>query len=364
MHMPAWFGFVIRRLISSIVLLLLLTLITFLAFWKIPSEPAAFLIDLRYASPQQVEHARHVLGVDKPIYEQYGRFVWRALHGDFGKTFRQQRGGFTVPSSSGTPVLPQVLKAGAVTGAIAFGGAILLFLISVPLGMLSASRPRSAIDRASTGVSMLGISTHPLVVALLLQLFLASKWHWLPQTGYCDFFPKAQSADSYSPAAACSGPVGWAEHLAIPWIVFAFFFVALYSRMIRARMLEVLDQDYIRTARAKGAKQRRVLVRHALPNTVLPIVTMLAMDIGTAVGICVYIEAVFRMPGLGLTTLQSMGGLGLDLPMLIGITLFTGTVIIVLNFLVDMLAVVIDPRISRSPRVGRGMFGGVAARTT
>ena len=181
------------------------------------------------------------------------------------------------------------------------------------------------------------------------------------QTGYCDFFPKgeASSSASYDPAAACSGPLGWGKHLAIPWIVFAFFFVALYSRMIRAQMLEALDQDYVRTARAKGAPQRRVLFRHALPNTVLPVITMLAMDIGTAVGICVYIEAVFRMPGLGLTTLQSMGGLGLDLPMLIGITLFTGTMIIVLNFLVDMLAVVIDPRISRSPRAGRpAILGG------
>jgi peptide/nickel transport system permease protein len=327
-----------------------------------PSQPAAFLIDIRYATPADIEHANHVLGTDKPIYVQYARFVWRALHGDLGKTFRQQRGGFTVSSSTGTPVLPQVLRAGAITGAIALGGAILLFLISVPLGMLAASRPRSTIDRASTGISMLGISTHPLVVALLLQLFLASKWHWLPQTGYCDFIPKgeASSSASFDPQAACSGPVGWAEHLAIPWIVFAVFFVALYSRMIRARMLEALDQDYVRTARAKGAPQRRVLFKHALPNTVLPIVTMLAMDIGTAIGICVYIEAVFRMPGLGLTTLQSMGGLGLDLPMLIGITLFTGTMIIVLNLLVDLFAVIIDPRISQSPRADRRAVLGTA----
>jgi peptide/nickel transport system permease protein len=227
--------------------------------------------------------------------------------------------------------------------------------------MLAASKPRSTADRASTGVSMIGISTHPLVVALLLQLFLASKWHWLPQTGYCDFFPQGQaSSSSYDPAAACSGPGGWAEHLAIPWIVFALFFVALYVRMIRARMLEVLDEPYIRTARAKGASQNRILFRHALPNTVLPVVTMLAMDIGTAVGICIYIEAVFRMPGLGYQTLQSLGGLGLDLPMLIGITLFTGTMIIVLNLLVDLLAVIIDPTITTSPRGGRSRFGASA----
>jgi peptide/nickel transport system permease protein len=361
--MPAWVVFVVRRLVSSVVLLLLLTLITFLAFSKIPSEPAGFLIDVRYATPAQVEHARHVLGADKPIFVQYGRFVWRALHGDLGRSYRQQRGGFTIPSSTGTPVAGQVLRAGAVTGAVAFGGAILLFLVSIPLGMLAASRPRSTVDRAAAGVSMVGISTHPLVVALLLQLFLASKWHLLPQTGYCDFFPKSVSSTSYDPSAVCSGPGGWAEHLAIPWIVFALFFVALYSRMVRARMLEVLDQPYIRTARAKGASQRRVLFRHALPNTALPIVTMLAMDIGTAVGICVYIEAVFRMPGLGYTTIQSMGGAGLDLPMLVGITLFTGTVIIVLNLFVDLLAVVLDPTIRRSPRAGR-RSSDFSARTT
>ena len=354
--MPGWSIYVLRRLLSSIVLLLLLTLITFLAFRQIPSQPAAFLIDIRYATPAQIEHANHVLGTDKPIYVQYGRFVWRALHGDLGRSFRQKRGGFTVPSSTGTPIAGEVIRAGAVTGAIAFGGAILLFLISVPLGMLAASRPRSAVDRASAGVSMVGISTHPLVVALLLQLFLASKWHLLPQNGYCDFLPKTLSATSYDPQAACSGPGGWAKHLVIPWIVFALFFIALYSRMIRARMLEVLDEQYIRTARAKGAPQRRVFFHHALPNTALPIVTMLAMDIGTAVGICVYIEAVFRMPGLGYQTLQSMGGLGLDLPMLVGITLFTGTVIIVLNLFVDLFAVIVDPTIRHSPRGGRGLF--------
>ena len=360
--MPAWFGFIVRRLISSIVMLLVLTMIVFFAFSRIPSNPAAFLIDLRYATPEQVEHANHVLGTDRPIYIQYLKFLGRAVQGDLGNTFRQQRGGFTVPDSTGTPVLPQVLKAAAVTGAIAFGGALLLFLVAIPIGTIAASKPRSTFDRASAGVSMIGISTHPLVVALLLQLFLASTWHWLPQTGYCDFFPKKLSNDTFSSGAACSGPVGWAEHLVIPWIVFAVFFVALYSRMIRARMLEVLDQDFIRTARAKGAPQRRVLFSHALPNSVLPIVTMLAMDIGTAIGICVYIEAVFRMPGLGYTTLTSMGGLGLDLPMLVGITLFTGTTIIVLNFLVDMLAVIIDPRISQSPRTGRG-FGSLARVT-
>jgi peptide/nickel transport system permease protein len=358
--MPNWLAFVIRRAAISVVLLFLLTLITFLAFRAIPQQPAAFVIDIRYATPEQVEHARHILGVDRPLYVQYGRFVWRALHGDFGKTFRQQRGGFTQASSTGKPVLPEVVRAGLVTGAIAIGGAFFLLLIAVPLGLYSASKPRSGVDRGGAALGMVGISTHPLVVALILQLFIASKWHLLPQSGYCDFVPRTASATVYDPTAACSGPVGWAQHLALPWFVFALFFVALYSRMVRSQTLEVLAQPYVRTAVAKGASQRRVLVRHALPNTVLPIVTMVAMDIGTAVGICAYIEAVFRIPGLGYLTIGSMQGAGLDLPVLIAIVVFTGTVIIFLNFVVDLVAVVLDPTISHSPRGRPAILGGRA----
>jgi peptide/nickel transport system permease protein len=354
--MPEWFAFLVRRLVSSVVLLLLLTLITFLAFWRIPSEPAAFLIDLRYATPQQVEQARHVLGADRSIVVQYGRFVWRALHGDLGRTWNSQRGGFTVREPGGKPVAGEALRAAGVTGSIVLGGMVLLVLISIPLGLVSASRPRSLIDRAAVTVGVVGISTHPIVVALMLQLFLASRWHLFAQTGYCNFVPQSASADVFDAGAACSGPAGWASHLALPWLTFAFFFVALYSRMIRARMLEVLDEPYIRTARAKGAPQRRVLFRHAMPNTMLPLVTMLAMDIGTAVGISTYIEAVYRLPGLGFQTIRSLGGAGLDLPMLIGIVLVTGTIIIVLNLVVDLVAVILDPRITSADR-RRGFFG-------
>jgi peptide/nickel transport system permease protein len=328
-------SFLVRRLAAALLLLMLLTMITFFAYWKIPNEPAAFIVNLRNASPADIRKARHQLGVDRPIYVQYGKFVWRALRGDFGQSFAGFDG-----TGSGVPVASQVVRAAGVTGSIALGGAVLLLLVALPLGMLSATWPQSTIDRAGAGLSIVGISLHPLVVALLLQLFLASRWHWLPQEGYCRFIPASD--------APCSGPAAWAEHLALPWVTFALFFVALYSRMIRARMLDVLGEPYIRTARAKGATQRRILFRHALPNTVLPLVTMLAMDIGTAISICVYIEAVFRMPGLGVQTIVAIEGFGLDLPMLLGIVLFTGTAIIVLNLLVDLAAVLLDPTISHS----------------
>lgn len=344
--MPVWAVFLTRRLLASIVLLLVLTLVTFFAFWKIPSEPAAFLIDLRYATPQQIEHAREVLGANGSVWEQYGRFVWRAAHGDLGRTWNGQTGGYSITAADGEQVTTRLLREASVTGSIVLGGAILLLLIAVPLGLLAASRPRSWLDRAAVAIGIAGISTHPLVVALLLQLFVGGRWHLAPQAGYCGLWPKAIDPQVYDPTA-CSGPLNWASHLVLPWITFALFFIALYSRMIRARVLEVMDEPYIRTARSKGAKERRIMLHHAMPNTVLPLVTMTAMDIGTAVGIATYIEAVFRLPGLGLGTIRALTGVGADLPMLIGITLFTGTVIIVLNFLVDVVGVMLDPTISR-----------------
>ena len=347
--MPGWFVFLVRRLIASVVLLLLLTLITFFVFWKIPSQPAAFLIDLRYATPAQIQQARHVLGADRPVWVQYGKFVWRAAHGDLGRTWNSQRGGFSVREPNGKPVSREVLHAAAVTGSVVLGGVVLLLLVAIPLGLLSASRPRSLIDRLAVAIGIAGISTHPLVVGLLLQLFVGGRWHLAPQSGYCDFLPTGNSdPNAFDAQAACSGPIGWASHLVLPWITFALFFVALYSRMVRARMLEVLDEPYVRTARAKGAKERRVILGHALPNTVLPLVTMTAMDIGTAVGIATYIEAVFRLPGLGLQTIRALSGVAADLPLLIGIVVVTGTIIIVLNFLVDIVAVILDPTITRT----------------
>jgi peptide/nickel transport system permease protein len=347
--MPGWALFLVRRLLTAIVLLLLLTLITFFAFWKIPNEPAAVLVDLRHATPEQIQHARHILGADRPVWVQYGKFVWRVLHGDLGRSWSSQTGGLLATQQNGEPVANAVLRGAAVTGSVVLGGALLLLLIAVPLGLLSASRPRSWFDRLAVMIGIAGISTHPLVVGLLLQLFVGGRWHLAPQSGYCDLVPKVEDPRVFDPEVACSGPAGWASHLVLPWITFALFFVALYSRMIRARMLEVLGEPYIRTARAKGAGERRVLGRHALPNTVLPLVTMTAMDIGTAVGIATYIEAVYRLPGLGFETIRALSGVAADLPVLIGIVLFTGTVIIALNFLVDVVAVALDPTIGQKP---------------
>ena len=181
------------------------------------------------------------------------------------------------------------------------GGAVVLVLIAVPLALISARFPRSPLDRTVVAVSLIGISTHPLVIGLVLQLLFSVHWHWL-DGGYCNFFPNRPPAAT-QPTSSRRSPsrsakarrMGHASDL--PWITFALFFVALYMRVLRGRLLETLVSHYVRTARAKGASEPRVLVRHALPNVVAPVLVMLAMDAGTAIGISIYIEVVYGLQG-------------------------------------------------------------------
>lgn len=350
-------GFVVRRLAIAVVLLWIVSVVTFFLYLKVPEDPAAFLVDMQKATPQQIAQAHHVLGVDEPVTTQYGKFVWRALHGDFGTSWG------TIAFFSGEPVGeavgPLVWDAAKVTASLAVGGLVLMLLVAIPLGTLAAARPRSWLDRVTTALGLAAISTHPLVLALLLQLFVGNRWDVAPSSGYCPLFGSA--AEPPPPGVVtptgetCGGPVDWAAHLLLPWATFALFFVALYMRVARARMLEVLDEPYIRTARAKGASELRVVGGHALRNGISPIVTMIAMDAGLAIGIAMYVETVFGLPGLGRTTIYALGSQqGIDLPVILAVTLVAAAAVILLNLVVDLVLIGIDPRISR---------GGARAQT-
>jgi peptide/nickel transport system permease protein len=346
-------AYVLHRLAVAVVLVWLLSVITFAMYFKIPADPAGFLIDVQHASPAQVAKARHALGVDRPVYVQYEKYVRRALHGDLGISWQtaQAFGGRV----EGVHVAPLVHKALVVTGSLVLGGMVLLLLIAIPLGTFVATRPRSWIDRATIGFSIAAISTHPLVVGLLLQLFAGNRWHLTPPSGYCPFVGSAPDTSSPAFIAAnpqnvptCGGPAAWASHLVLPWTTFALFFVALYLRIMRAGMIEVLHESYVGTARAKGASEFAVVQRHALRNAISPIVTMIGMDAGMAIGIAMYIETVFGLPGLGRTTVSALNSpSGFDLPVILGVTLVTGLAIILLNLAVDLALLAIDPTISR-----------------
>jgi peptide/nickel transport system permease protein len=288
----------------------------------------------------KVREANHKLGADRPLPEQYGMFLWRLVRGDLGVTWD------TVGDPQGEQhVRPLLLDSAGVTASVLIGGVVLLILIAVPLGSLAALREGTPLDRLSTVAVIACVSLPPAVVGLLLKTFVARELGLAPQDGYCNLVPHG--------VELCGGFHDWAAHLILPWLTFALFFGALYMGMTRTRMINELGQPYVRTARAKGAGELRVVGRHALRNAILPLVTMLAMDMGTALGISVYVETVFGLPGLGSLWLHSLGGQigGFDLPVILGLVVFTGLIVIVANLAVDLLYGVIDPRVREAGSV-------------
>jgi peptide/nickel transport system permease protein len=229
----------------------------------------------------------------------------------------------------------EIIKAAApVTASLVFGGVVVWMLIALPVGILSALRPRSLLDRVSMTFVLIGISAHPVWIGLIFAYVFGYKFGWFPIQGYCDFI---------NPSTGCGGPVQWAYHMFLPWLTYAILFAALYVRMIRANVLEAMNEDYVRTARAKGAPEHRVLRSHVLRNALLPVVTMLGMDIGIALGGAVFTETVYSLPGLGRTAVGAL--FNYDTPTVMGVIVFACTAIIVLNLIVDLLYAVIDPRI-------------------
>src|SRR5437588_99046 len=239
--------YLIRRILWAIALFFAVTIVSYVLFYIIPADPAKQACG-QACTEIQTKRVKHFLGLDRPIYVQYGKFVGRLLPFDFSKP------GFKTPS---------------------------------------------------------------------------------PITGYADFF----NPPPYSPG----GPVQWAYHMILPWATFAILFAALYVRMIRANVLETMNEDYVRTARAKGASESRVLRVHILRNALLPIVTMLGMDIGYALGGAIFTESVYSLPGLGRTAIQAIEGF--DLPTTQGVVVFATLCIITFNLIVDLLYAWIDPRI-------------------
>ncbi len=317
------FRYIIRRLLWAVVLFLAVTAITYVIFFIIPADPARLACGQR-ATPECVQRAQHFYGLDRPVPVQYAMFLQRlVIHGELGRSFTQR-----------LSVNRVIGEAAPVTASLVFGGAILWMLLAIPVGVLSALRPRSIMDRIAMVFVLIGISAHPVWIGLLFAYFIGYKAGLTPITGYCNFL---------NPLHGCGGPVDWAYHLILPWTTFMILFAALYVRMIRANTMETLNEDYVRTARAKGAPEWQVLRSHVLRNAMLPIVTMLGMDIGLALGGAVFTETVYGLPGLGKTLVSSIERF--DLPVTMGIVVFSTTAIIFFNLIVDLLYAWIDPRI-------------------
>jgi peptide/nickel transport system permease protein len=321
--------FVVARVVWAGVLFLVISLFTFVVFFMLPQPRvrgpgkggAAGEIDIRNS-----------IRLHGPVYQQYAQFVYRFVrHGSLGRSyFNRQK-------------VSSIIKTAApVTLSLLIGGAVMWMLIAVPIGILSALRPRSLLDRGGMAFVLVGISAHPAWVGLMLGYVLGHRLGWFPFSGYCEMF---------SPTTTCGGPTQWAYHLMLPWFTLALLYAAIYARMIRASILETFDEDYVRTARAKGASEVTVLRHHVLRNAMLPIITMMGMDIGTALGGVVFIEYVFGLPGLGGMLRGALPAH--DLPVILGVVMFTTTGILILNLIVDLAYVFIDPRI-RAAHTARG----------
>jgi peptide/nickel transport system permease protein len=317
------FRYLVRRLLWAGVLFIAVTMVSYIIFFLVPAEPARLICGAQ-CPPDQVERVRKEVGLDRPVWQQYGSFLEDlVIHQSLGRSYATRQ-----------PVTEIIKDAAPVTASIVIGGVILWMMIALPVGIFSALRPRSLLDRSAMIFVLIGISAHPVWIGLILIYFVGYKAGLAPLGGYCDMF---------NPSTDCGGPVQWAHSLLLPWVTFACLYAALYTRMIRATVLETMNEDYVRTARAKGSPEWLVMRSHVLRNAMLPIVTILGLDIGLLVGGAIFTETVFGLPGLGRRALLALEGF--DLPTVMGITVFATLAVIVCNLIVDLLYAIIDPRI-------------------
>ena len=317
-------GFLLRRALGSLLVLWLVSVAVFALFFVAPGDVARSLAG-RQASEQTVAAVRRTLGLDDPLREQYARFANRLLHGDLGHSYR-----------GGEPVTAILAERVPVTASLVLGAVVLWLLIGVTAGVLAASRPRSLLDRGTTGTALVFYSMPTFVLgqALLYIFFYRASLAGLPA------FP----AGGYVPLT--EDPLRWAWHLTLPWLALALVQAAVYARLTRASLLAVRGEDYLRTARAKGVRPWRVTVVHGLRAGLSPMVTQVGVDLGILLGGVVVVESVFGLNGLGRLAVDSV--LRQDRPVVIGVVLVGALFVVLANLVVDLLYAVLDPRIRRS----------------
>jgi peptide/nickel transport system permease protein len=313
--------FLVRRILLGLVVLWVITAIVFVMFFVAPSDVSR-LIAGRQATPETVALVKHRLGLDRPVLDQYGSYMWNLIHGNLGYSFYNS-----------TSVRSLIWDRVPVSFSLAIGAAVLWLLIGVSSGVLAAVRPRSLADRVVTVTSLFFYSMPAFLLGLILLYFLFFRLH----LAGIAIFP----GSGYVPLT--DDPLAWAQHLILPWLTIALVTAALYSRLTRASMLDVLGEDYIRTARAKGLTERRVVYRHGLRSAVTPVVTQFGIDLGTLLGGVIIVENIFGLPGLGQLAVSSVTSQ--DLPVIIGTVIVAAAFIVVANILVDLCYALLDPRV-------------------
>jgi len=314
--------FIIRRLLWVIVLLIAVTFLTFVIFYLFPSADPAALRAGRQPSPALIEQIRHNLGLDKPFIVQYFDYMKGVvLHFDLGYSYQNN-----------ISVTSQIFDRLPATISLAFGAAVIWLFAGITIGIISAVKSGSVIDRITMGGALVAISA-PVYWLGLVMLYL-----FATDIGLVHIFP---GAGSYVPLS--QNPEKWFTSLLLPWMVLAAAFAAIYARLLRSTMIESMSEDYIRTARAKGLSERRVILHHGLRSAVTPIVTAAGLDVGVLLGGAILTETVFNIPGVGRLAYDSIQNS--DLPMIQGTVLFGAFFIVTANLIVDVLYAFIDPRV-------------------
>jgi len=313
--------FLIRRTAQGLLVLWLITMVLFALFFVVPSNVARTLAG-RQASPQTVALIQHRLGLDLPLWQQYLGWIGRALRGDLGYDYYHQ-----------VPVTTIIATALPVTLSLVLGAAILWLALGVFNGVMSAIHPRSFLDRSLTVFALFFYSMPSFLLGLLLLYFL---YFQLTLAGIPLFPP-----GGYAPLSQGIGP--WLDHLILPWLTLALVSAAIYTRLTRGSMLDVLGEDYIRTARSKGIAERRVITRHGLRSALTPVVTQFGIDLGALLGGAVVTETVFGLPGLGKAALDALTQQ--NQPVIIATVLLASAAIVVANIAVDFVYAILDPRV-------------------
>ncbi|HSC91189.1 MAG TPA: ABC transporter permease [Gaiellaceae bacterium] len=320
-------GYLSKRIAWGAVLFLAITLVVYVLFFIIPVDPTR---RGRGTTAEEL-YIREAYSIEGPIWEEYPRFVWGVVrHGDLGNSYGNRQ-----------EVSEIIRRAAPVTISLVVGAAFFWLLIAIPVGTISALRPRSVLDRASMLFVLVGISLHPLWMGLVFSYFAGYRWGIAPIGGYCNLLDNDVSQ-------RCAGLIPWAHHLLLPWFTLSLLFAALYTRMVRASVLDTMQDDYVRTAIAKGASSWRVVRSHVLRNALLPIVTMLAMDLGVALGMSFFVEIAFGLPGLGSESVRALRRR--DLPVIVGVTTVGAIAVVTLTTIVDIVYGLLDPRVRRAHR--------------
>jgi peptide/nickel transport system permease protein len=304
--------FILRRLLLAIPVFIGVTLVTFILMYVVPGDPVTALVDEKMAStdPAAARLFREKWGLDDPVPVQYLKFLANAARGDLGLSYRSEQ-----------PVLASILERFPATATLAAASLGIAIFLGIPLGILAAVRQNTVLDSASIMLATFGVSVPNFWLGLLLIYIIAVQLRWLPPSGYGPAFP----------------------YLIMPAITLGTGLSAVIARLTRSSMLEVIRQDYVRTARAKGLAERRVIAGHVLRNAAIPIVTIVGVQISGLLSGAVITERVFSWPGVGRLLLDSIGAR--DLPVVQGCVLFIATIFIGLNLLVDLSYAWLDPRI-------------------